>query len=758
MKLSIALFVSFLFVTQGFSQVILGKVVSSQKSLPFVDVLVENTTIGTSTREDGTFRLAVPSDVTSDELRISSVGYQTKQIKIDLSLEVIDLGDIELQDDMLGLNEVVITGTMRETFVKASPIKVDVISVKHLTKNLPATNLMEGLQLVTGVQEVVACGVCYTNGISINGLPGPYTAVLMDGSPIYGNLAAVYGLNGIPTQMIDRIEIIKGPNSTLYGSEAIAGVINVITKKPEDQSTLAVDVMGTSHLESFGNVTVASKAGKWYQMSGLNYAYLNLYDDDNEDGFGDIVNMDRVSLFSKWSMKRENFKKFTIAGKYYYEDRRNGTQEFLANRAYRTLRGNDSIYGESILTKRMELFGTYELAMKENVRIDYSFSNHDQDSYYGAAHYMAAQRIGFANLVWTKQKGKHTVVSGFSNRYQFYDDNTVATELSGAQKQYIPGIFLEDEFALNPRLTVLGGMRVDQYSNHGLIPSPRLSTKVAIDEWTTWRLNFGTGVKIVNLFTEDHAFVSGQRAVEIAEKLDPEQSWNLSTNLNQTHSWWGTSGMIDLDVFYTRFSNKISPNYDDPNKIIYSNVNGFAESYGAAFNFSQQFKFPLAYRFGVNYNFTSLNERNDAGEMEASWLNFAPLWSGVVNINYAFKKHKLDIAYTASITGPMALPEVYDLDNQGNPVGMARSTKSKPFAFHNVQINKQFSQNKIEIYGGIQNLLNYKQQESPLVGYNDPSFAPGFSPFFDTSYSYAPVHGREIYIGLKMNLDYSSKN
>ncbi len=125
----------------------------------------------------------------------------------------------------------------------------------------------------------------------------------MDGAPIYGNLASVYGLNGIPTTIIDRFEVIKGPNSTLYGSEAVAGVINIITKDPATQPFLSLDIMGTSHLESFGNISLAPKIGAFNGLIGLNYAYLDDFDDKNVDGFGDNIAMDRISFFTKWNKK-----------------------------------------------------------------------------------------------------------------------------------------------------------------------------------------------------------------------------------------------------------------------------------------------------------------------------------------------------------------------------------------------------------------------------------------------------------------------
>ena len=119
--------------------------------------------------------------------------------------------------------------------------------------------------------------------------------------------------------------------------------------------------------------------------------------------------------------------------------------------------------------------------------------------------------------------------------------------------------------------------------------------------------------------------------------------------------------------------------------------------------------------------------------------------------NYEWKKPQITLAYTLRLTGPMALPEVFDLNERGVPLPYARPTESPAFSFHNVQVTKVFSE-QFQVYGGVQNLLNYRQDYSPLVGFNDPSTAPGFSSSFDTSYSFSPLHGREVYLGFRWNL------
>ena len=735
-----------------------GRISGDDSYLPFATIHLKNSDIGSTSDENGHYTInnLAPGSYT---FIASFIGFisEKKQVEIKNGENVVL--NFKLTANAT-LDEIVVTGTMKETYVSASPIKIDVVTSKQLDTYLPsaASSVIESAQLVNGVQEVVACGVCYTNNISINGLPGSYTAILMDGTPIYGSLASVYGLNGIPNMIIDRFEVIKGPSSTLYGSEAVAGVINIITKNPEKQPIVSADLMTSTHEEVFGNFAFAPSIGKSNSYIGINFGYANHYADNNLDGFGDGVNSDHISLFSKFNIYRPSDKIFSIAAKYYYEDRRNGVESFVQDRAYKTLRGSDEIYGESIYTNRIELFGTYALDTEANLKIDYSFSNHDQDSYYGAEFYEASQQIAFGNFIWSFDHKKHDVLIGSTLRYDAYDDNTLATEeeiegeiVNKPNNQFVPGLFIQDEYYFSDKFTLLGGIRVDHHQEHGLIYSPRLNAKYKTSDWTTFRFNFGTGFKVVNLFTEDHAFVTGQREVLISEDLEPESSYNLSLNYNQVYSGLGGSGSIDLEGFFTHFTNKIIPDYDSPGLIIYENSNGYARSMGIGLNINHKFSFPLAMNIGVNLLESTETDIDDTGMKITSDILFAPEWSGILSANYQFRKSRITLAYSAQFTGAMALPEVYDLDEFGQPLDTPRPTTSAPFSLHQIQVTKLIK-NNYNLYFGINNLFNYIQTESPLVGYDDPNYEPGFSPYFDTAYAYAPNHGIEFYLGFKWDL------
>ena len=327
---------------------------------------------------------------------------------------------------------------------------------------------MEVIENVNGVQKQVNCGVCGTNDIHINGMEGPYTLVLIDGMPIVSSLATVYGLNGIPTSLIKQIEIIKGPSSTLYGTEAVAGVINIITKKPEDVSKYEIDTYLTSDLEKNIDFYFSSKTINFNMLFSGNYYSLNHFKDDNLDTFSDIPLSERISLFNKWSFNRQSKKRLSLSVKAYREDRSGGTNDWFVEK----IRGDSIEYGETILTDRLELYGTYDLPLVENLRFDASYSYHFQDSYYGSTKFMAKQEIYFANLIWNKKLGfNHDLVVGYTHRYQTFLDSTLALI---NDKKFIPAFFLQDEILTNEKKDHLDEL-ADHHKNHGNIFSPRFN-------------------------------------------------------------------------------------------------------------------------------------------------------------------------------------------------------------------------------------------------------------------------------------------
>src|SRR5690606_19214822 len=320
------------------------------------------------------------------------------------------------------------------------------------------------------------------------------------------------------------------------------------------------------------------------------------------------------------------------------------------------------------------------------------YADHDQNSVYGNTPYMAKQKVGFGQLTWDKKLGNHDMLFGAAFRYTNYDDNTPAT--NDKDITTMPGIFAQDEISFNNKHSILLGARYDYNNNHGSIFTPRFAYRYKSEKGDVLRLNVGTGFRVVNLFTEDHAALSGARDVIVLEDLKPEKSYNL--NLSYLKQWYLGSNVLQLEAstWYTYFTNAILPDYDtNPNQIIYSNLDGYAVSKGVSANIDLILGNGLKFLVGATLMDVSRSE-NDIKDRQMLTERFSGTWA----ISYEIPEIKLNIDYTGNIYGPMKLPLVSDLD--------PRPEYSPTHSIQNIQLTyKGFKD--FEIYGGVKNLLNW---------------------------------------------------
>ena len=744
MKLNIILFVLFSIQT-GFAQehTVNGTVYSEGEPLNGASLRIKGTNLGTITNEKGYFSIEF-SKKKNNQLIISYTGHKSKQIEIDPKDSDIGKIILELYES---LEEIVISGTLKPVSKLNSPVAVEVYSQSFFKAN-PSPSIFESLESINGIRPQLNCNVCNTGDIHINGQEGSYTMVLIDGLPIVSGLSTVYGLSGIPQSLIERVEIVKGPASTLYGSEAIGGVINLITKLPENSSKLSVD----SFLSDWGELN--TDIGYKYSLSkrttgllGINYFNFSNPIDNNNDGFTDLTIQDRISIFNKFTYGD----KLSFATRFVYEDRWGGQLNWEPK-----YRGGDTVYGENIYTTRFEAFGNY--TFNKNLSFQFSYNNHTHNSAYGTTIFNANQTIGFGQLIWNKSIKNNDLLFGLAYRYTYYDDDTTATfnEILNSNQEdiyHMPGLFIQDEIKINESNTLLLGIRFDHNSLHGNIFTPRINYKLSnYDQTSILRLSFGTGYRVAQVFTEDHAALTGARDVVFLNDLEPEKSWN--TNLNYVKKVYLKEGAIidfDISIFKTLFSNKIIPDYDtNPNKIIYDNLKGRSISQGVSLNINSLLENGIRFNLGATYIDSYIKED---GVKTVPYLT--EKFQGVWKFEKKWNDKNLIFDLTGTTIGPLRLPTLSRLD--------PRPDYSSTFSIVNIQLTK-ILKNTFEIYGGIKNIFDFTPPKNSIARSFDPfdkqvvfdnsgnAIQNENNPYaltFDPSYVFASNQGFRFFFGLR---------
>ncbi|PZE15892.1 TonB-dependent receptor [Putridiphycobacter roseus] len=739
-----------------------GKVKSGNEIVPYAKVSLMGTNHGVISDMNGNY---VITNIAAGQYTLVAtfIGFERHEEMISVLSNAKTTIDIDLKANQKSLDEVVVSGTMKPMSKLESAVPVEVYTPAFFRSN-PTASVYEALSNVNGVRPQVNCAVCNTGDIHINGLEGAYTMVLIDGMPIVSGLSTVYGLSGIPQSLIERVEIVKGPASTLYGSEAVGGIVNVITKNPTNAPLFSADAFVTGWGEVNADIAGKFKKGdKVQSLLGVNYFnYCNKVDNNN-DNFTDLTLQNRLSIFNKWNFKRKSNRIFSLAARYVYEDRWGGEMDWTPQ-----YRGGDDIYGESIYTSRWELFGTYQLPLKEKVLFTFSANSHQQNSVYGDTWYIADQRIAFGQLTWDKKIGlRHDILSGVTMRYTYYDDNTPATSdfataLNMPSNTYLPGAFMQDEISLNEYNKLLLGIRYDNNSIHGNIITPRLNYKWhSKSKKSIVRLSAGSGYRVANVFTEDHAALTGSRTVVFLSDLNPETSWN--GNLNVIQKAFTKKGLFmtfDFSAFYTYFDNKIFADYEtNPNQIIYDNLDGYAVSNGVSLNVDLTYK-----NFSLLVGGTAMEVYSVSDGVKERQL-LTEQFTGTWTLGYKFVKAGLKLDYTGNVYGPMLLPVLGEND--------PRPAESPWWSIQNIQLTKSFTNIKgLEFYGGVKNLLNWtpwKNMDANIIARtNDPfdknvtfdtdgnAIATPNNPYaltFDPAYVYGPNQGIRGFFGFRYTFD-----
>ena len=300
---------------------------NTKEHLPYITIALKGTTIGTVTDVTGHYFLKnLPEG--NFVLEVSSVGYKTVRRNVTLKKGHTLEEDFEIEEDAVALDGVVVSANRNETTRRLAPTLVNVVDLK-IFENTNSTTLAQGLNFQPGVRVESNCQNCGFQQVRINGLDGPYTQILLDSRPIFSALSGVYGIEQIPASMIERVEVMRGGGSALFGSSAIAGTINIITKEPiRNSGMLSHTITGIGDGDAFDNstalnaslVTDDQRAGLY--IFGQN-RHRSAYDHDG-DGYSEIPKIHGQTVGFRSFLKTSTYSKLTFEYHHMEEFRRGG--------------------------------------------------------------------------------------------------------------------------------------------------------------------------------------------------------------------------------------------------------------------------------------------------------------------------------------------------------------------------------------------------------------------------------------------------
>ena len=560
-----------------------GTITVNNEPLEAVTVQLESKSLKKWTTSDRNGHYAISLPAGEYRLKIRSLGYIPYDDKVVITEEETLSQDVTLKEDVLGIDEVVITATKTKENRKDAPVLVSVTTHRELA-NVKAHTLMEGLVFQPGLRTEVNCQNCGTSQVRINGLEGAYSQILIDSRPIFGSLNGVYGLDQIPANMIERIEVIRGGGSALFGSNAIAGTINVITKNPtknEAQASIVSNLIGGKSgdvVSSFNGSLVSEnymRGISFHAMQRTRQAY-----DDNGDDFTEITRLRNLNAGAKLFNDFTDRHKLTAELNVSNENRRGGNKldepEHLADLA------------ESIRTQMLggnASFDYFSPAYNHKFTAYTSAERTRADNYYGS--FDGTDIVASSgNYGVTKENiwllgGQHTAyvptakgnlqwTSGAEYQYdKIAEKRQNPNVLAVNQKANTFGLFTQADWRISPKVKLLGGVRLDNVNSDIMKKSvtalnPRASVLYNIDENFIARGSYSRGFRAPFFYSEDvHSELQGgeARRVKLADDLKKETSDSFTASFEYNHTHDTHQFVVMLEGFYTALHDRFT--YED---------------------------------------------------------------------------------------------------------------------------------------------------------------------------------------------------
>lgn len=727
---------------------------NTSEHISFITIRVKGSTLGTATDATGHFNLR---NLPADELTVvaSGVGYKTKEVKVKLeSGKSIEL-NFEMEEDAVMLDNIVVSANRNETRRREAPSIVNVVTAK-LFENTNSVCLAQGLNFQPGLRVENNCQNCGFQQVRINGLEGPYSQILIDSRPIFSALAGVYGIEQIPANMIDRVEVVRGGGSALFGSNAIAGTINIITKEPLSSSlTVSNSTMFIGGLSTDINTSVnAALVSDDYRTGVSVYGSSRQREgwDANGDGFTEIGLITARNIGFRSYFKTGDQSKLTVEYHNLSEFRRGGNKLNLpAHQADITEQTDHNINTGGV---KWDFFTP---DYKHRLNLFTSAQKIKRDSYYGVGQDPNAYGLT-SDLSWVAgaqyaysfdkllfMPSDFTV--GTEYNYNKLTDEQLAYERQIDQEMNIKSIFLQNEWK-NKALSLLMGLR---YDKHNLIEKPIFSPRVNLrynpKEWVNFRASYAEGFRAPQAFDEDLHLTAVGGVVQIIvldPDLKPEHSRSYSVSADFYRNFGKVQTNLLVEGFYTEIDDVFyleEAGVDATGQTRLMRKNG---SGAVVKGINIEGKAIPSVKTNIQAGFTIQQSLYKEAESWSENPNMAPRREmfrspnlyGYLTTSYNPLK-QMTVALSGTYTGSMLV------QHYGVEVDDDTEVWTPDFFDLGLKLSYDFKLSKgakLQLNGGIQNIFNSFQQD----------FDTGETR--DAGYMYGPSLPRSFYAGLKLNL------
>ncbi len=752
---------------------IVGHVLDAKtgEHVPYVNIIIRGTKLGTATDATGHYMLV---DLPEGEytLRAQSIGYKSEETKVNFKKEVTREINFDLSPDYIEAEGIVVTANRNEISRKDATSVVNVLDGKMLQKTQSA-NIAEGLNFQPGLRVENNCQNCGFTQLRMNGMEGPYTQLLIDGHPVMSALSGVYGLEHIPSEMVERVEVVRGGGSVLYGSNAIAGTVNIITKEPVSNSYEAAATRGTleegvhDNVLSF-NTSITSddhntgmflfaqhrsrdaynaNPGDYWDATGDGVA-------DTPDNFSELSEMNSTSFGMRAFHRLDQQNKFSLEFHHLGEYRRGGNKfDLQPHFADIAEQARSKVNGGSFT------FDWLSDDLKHEISLYNSLQHVDRETYYGAEQDENAYGLTkeLTNVSGTQYTGyfdkflfsKATLLGGIEYRFSDLDDEKLLTDrtLPITQQQiHNVGTFFESEWDLDV-LKLRAGLRADKHSlMDNIIVNPRMNILMDITSSSQLRLTYAHGFRAPQVFDEDlHIEVSGAQAVRTVNDpgLEAERSESYSLSIDNSGLIGKWQSYILLEGFYTnlndQFVKEIQVNSQGNAELYRTNGSG-AEVYGVniegklASSENSDFTIGWTLQRSKNKEKETLWEAEDgSAKTESKNILRTPDNYGYFVWNYA--RDDWGVTLNGTYTGKMEVPHLINPDTEYTVI------EESPDFFDlgiRLQYRVPVKTSFVELFGGVKNILNEYQSD----------FDAGIDR--DAGYIYGPAMPRMFYFGLKL--------